>query len=158
MKKYYEDYAVGESAKTPSGRTMSEADFLLWGGIEHDYPAIHFDAHAMEASRFGGRIAAGFIELSLSVGMFAQHDWNWYWPEHAVATVRWDDIRFVRPLLIGETIYCEREIVDAIVEDEDFGILVHAVRVHDHAGDTFFEAHERIRVRRRPASDAEQQS
>lgn len=151
MKRYFDDYQVGESATT-SGRTISDADFLLWGGVEHDYPAIHFDAPAMARTRFGGRIGAGFIELGLSVGMFAQHDLNWYWPVEAVTTVRWEAIRFVRPLLIGDTVYCEREITEAYVEDADFGILVHSVQVRNENGETYMEGRELLRIRRRPRS------
>lgn len=149
VKRYLEDYEVGESMST-SGRTISDADFLLWGGIEHDFPAIHFDAPAMESSRSGARIGAGFISMALSVGMFAQHDLNWYWPTGAVKTTRWDRLRFLRPLRISDTIYCERTIAEILIEDDDTGVLVHQVIIRNQRGEDLAEGSESIRVRRDP--------
>lgn len=149
MREFLEDYSVGDEAST-FGRTITETDFVIWGGIEHDYPTIHFDAHKMRASTFGERIAAGYIPLNLSVGMFAQSDWNWYWPAGAIATLGWDDVIFHRPLLIGDTIQCRREIREVIADEESSGVLVHLVEIHNQGSELVMSGHERVKVRRRP--------
>lgn len=149
MKRWLEDYAVGESLVS-HGRTISEADFLTYAGLEHDFASVHFDAQMMESSAFGQRIGAGFITLNLAVGLFAQGEWDWYWPEGAVRTEGWEDIRFVKPLLLGDTIRCRRTIEDIAPDDDGTGVLVHLVEMHNQGQELLMTGKERVRVRTHP--------
>jgi acyl dehydratase len=68
MKKtFFEDFAIGDEFITP-GRTVTEADVMLFAGLTGDYNRIHTDAEYMKSSMFGERIAHGLLGLSLVHG------------------------------------------------------------------------------------------
>ncbi|HWE57440.1 MAG TPA: MaoC/PaaZ C-terminal domain-containing protein [Acidimicrobiales bacterium] len=153
MKRWWEDFEAGETIVS-HGRTLSAADFLAWAGIEHDYASIHFDEPMMESTPFGGRIAAGFIALNLSVGLFGQGQWDWYWPSGADETESWEDLRFTRPVFIGDTLRCRRRIDGLTASDPYSGRIVHDVEVLNQHDEVVMSGRETLRVARRPVDGA----
>ena len=95
--RYFEDYEVGESRET-FGRTITETDFVVHAGHTGDFFPHHMDAIFAEDQGFGGRIAHGTMVLSIGIGMTAS-DIN-----PRAFSYGYDRIRFVKPVLIGDTI------------------------------------------------------
>ena len=62
---YFEDVQLGEEYASP-GRTVTEADVVIFAGLSGDYNVLHTDAEHMKASQFGERIAHGLLGLSIS--------------------------------------------------------------------------------------------
>lgn len=147
MREWWEDYRLGDILLS-HGRTLGEADFLAWAGIEHDYASIHFDEPGMEASHYGRRIGAGFISLNLSVGLFGQGDWDWYWPAGAIRTESWDDLRFTQPVFIGDTVRCRREVLALAAVDGATGRITHGVEMLNQRHETVMSGRESILVAR----------
>jgi oxepin-CoA hydrolase/3-oxo-5,6-dehydrosuberyl-CoA semialdehyde dehydrogenase len=108
FRKHFEELAIGDSLLTHR-RTVSEADIVAFGGISGDFFYMHFDAIAAKESAFGQRIAHGYFVLSAAAGLFVSPA-----PGPVLANYGLDTLRFVKPVLIGDTIRarltCKRKI------------------------------------------------
>ena len=108
FRKHFEELVIGDSLLTHR-RTVSEADIVAFGGISGDYFYMHFDAIAAKASAFGQRIAHGYFVLSAAAGLFVSPA-----PGPVLANYGLDNLRFVKPVAIGDTIRarltCKRKI------------------------------------------------
>ncbi|HET8577471.1 MAG TPA: MaoC/PaaZ C-terminal domain-containing protein [Methylomirabilota bacterium] len=96
---YFEDIRVGEEYTSP-GRTVTEADIVIFAGLSGDYNVLHTDAEHMKASIFGERIAHGLLGLSIQHGLLGR-----VMPpgdSERFAALRW---KFKGPIKIGDTIH-----------------------------------------------------
>ena len=55
-RRYFDEIQVGEAYESP-GRTVTEADIVMFAGLSGDYNVLHTDAEFMKSSIFGERIA-----------------------------------------------------------------------------------------------------
>lgn len=97
VERWHEDFEIGETRRT-TGRTITEADVVLHAGQSGDFFPHHMDAEWAATQPFGRRIAHGTLIISVAVGMTAS-DIN---PQ--AMSYGYDRVRFVRPVLIGDTI------------------------------------------------------
>ncbi|HYE41008.1 MAG TPA: phenylacetic acid degradation bifunctional protein PaaZ, partial [Ramlibacter sp.] len=108
FRKYFEDLQMGDSLLTHR-RTVSEADIVAFGGISGDFFYMHFDEIAAKDSQFGKRIAHGYFVLSAAAGLFVSPA-----PGPVLANYGLDNLRFVAPVAIGDTIRarltCKRKV------------------------------------------------
>ena len=107
---YYEDYASlepGHRWMSP-GRTVSEADIMAFAGLTGDFHPLHVDAHFAAQSAYGERIAHGYLTASLAAGLAYRVglDEGTAW---AFLSTSW---RFGKPVLIGDTLRVEVELVE----------------------------------------------
>ena len=107
---FFETATVGDRLVT-QGRTITEADVTNFAGVSGDFNHLHTDADQMAESSFGERIAHGMLVLSAATGLIWQHR-SPTERESVVAFYGIDDLRFLAPTYIGDTIRVEREIVD----------------------------------------------
>jgi acyl dehydratase len=113
---------VGDQ-RLSKGRTVTDADVVIWAGLVHDFTSLHMDAELMRTSFFGRTIAHGYIAMTMSVGLFFPEDRDFLRPT-GLRTVGWDEVRFERPVHVGDTLRCRRTVV--AVTDQ---LLVHRVEV-----------------------------
>jgi acyl dehydratase len=92
------------------GRTVTEADILLWAGLVHDFTPLHVDAESMRESFFGRPVAHGYIALNLAIGLMFPGLADWYAPGRAVLTTGWREVRFLGPVHAGDTLRCRRTV------------------------------------------------
>lgn len=108
FRKHFEDLRVGDSLLTHR-RTVSEADIVNFGGVSGDYFYMHFDDIAAKDTQFGQRIAHGYFVLSAAAGLFVSPA-----PGPVLANYGLDNLRFVAPVAIGDTIRarltCKRKV------------------------------------------------
>jgi acyl dehydratase len=97
-RRYFEEIQVGESYESP-GRTITEADIVMFAGLSGDYNVIHTDAEYMKTSIFGERIAHGLLGLSIQAGLLGRAMAPY--ASLGVAGLRW---KFKNPIKIGDTI------------------------------------------------------
>jgi oxepin-CoA hydrolase/3-oxo-5,6-dehydrosuberyl-CoA semialdehyde dehydrogenase len=98
FRKHFEEIEVGDSLLTHR-RTVTEADIVNFGGVSGDYFYMHFDAIAVKDTQFGQRIAHGYFVLSAAAGLFVSPA-----PGPVLANYGLDQLRFVNPVAIGDTI------------------------------------------------------
>ena len=108
FRRSFEDLEIGHSLLTHR-RTVSEADIVNFGGISGDYFYMHFDEIAAKDTQFGKRIAHGYFVLSAAAGLFVSPA-----PGPVLANYGLDNLRFVAPVAIGDTIRarltCKRKV------------------------------------------------
>jgi len=109
-KSYLEDFKVGEKAISP-GRTVTEADIVMFAGISGDWNELHTNAEYMKNSPFGQRIAHGMLTLSIASGLALQTKRRP--PVEVLAFLGMDNVRFTSPVFIGDTIRVESEVIEA---------------------------------------------
>lgn len=105
-----EDFKVGEKAVSP-GRTVTEADVVMFAGISGDWNELHTNAEYMKKSVFGQRIAHGMLTLSIASGLSLRVKQRQ--PVEVLAFLGMDNVRFTAPVFIGDTIRVESEVLDA---------------------------------------------
>ncbi len=129
MKAYFEDCSVGDRVITP-GRTITETDIVQFAGMTGDWNPWHCDKeYAAEHTSAGERFAHGLLVLSIGTGLLSRVGWFEFWPEKFVAITSFNRVRFVRPVVIGDTIHLDAKIVKAIEVDDTQGTLESLMRI-----------------------------
>jgi acyl dehydratase len=117
----------GERFVTP-GRTVSEADIAAFAELTGDTHPQHVDAAWASGSRFGEQIAHGLLVLSFAAGSMP------FDPERVVALRRVGDAVFKQPVLIGDTVHVEGEVVSVRPIDDENGLVECRWRVLNQHG------------------------
>ena len=143
---YFEDIQVGEEYDSP-GRTVTEADVVIFAGLSGDYNVLHTDAEHMKSSLFGERIAHGLLGLSIQQGLLdrvvtAQ-------VTGPLAAVKW---KFKGPIKIGDTIHVLARVTGKRDgELAGWGVVTVARRVVNQRDEVVQEGETDHLVGRRPA-------
>lgn len=132
---YFERLSVGET-RTTQGRTITGADVANFAGVSGDFNELHTNGEAMAESQFGERIAHGALVFSVMTGLL----WQSRSPEERDALVAFygvDRLRFVAPVLVGETIHVELEVLEKERRDhpEATGLVRYEATVVNQDGD-----------------------
>ncbi len=102
----YEDFEVGDVYRSRFGRTVTEADNLLFTHLTLNTNPLHFDARYSEQSRWGQILVNSTFTLALVVGMSVTDV-----SENAMANLGWEEVRLPNPVFVGDTLYCETEVL-----------------------------------------------
>ncbi len=131
---------VGDRTET-QGRTITEADVVNFAGVSGDFNHLHTDAEAMAESGFGERIAHGALVFAVMSGLLWQSR-DEAEREAVVAFYGVDELRFVTPCFIGDTIHLEREVVDKEPRDHPVasGVVRYATEAVNQDGETVIAA------------------
>jgi len=101
FKKSFDELRIGERLLT-ARRTITEADIVNFGGLSGDYFYAHMDKIAAAECLFGERVAHGYFIVSAAAGLFVDAA-----PGPVIANYGMDNLRFVEPVKIGDTIQVE---------------------------------------------------
>src|ERR1035437_4645693 len=99
---FFEDLAVGQTASL--GKTITEADILMYAAVSTDTNPLHLNAEAAKASIFGERIAHGMLSaglISAVLGTTLPGPGTIYLGQ---------TLRFRRPVKIGDTVTATVEV------------------------------------------------
>ncbi|WEG11728.1 MaoC/PaaZ C-terminal domain-containing protein [Pullulanibacillus sp. KACC 23026] len=131
--KYYEDYDLGNQRET-IGRTITETDIVLHAGQTGDFFPHHMDAEWCKTTEFKQRIAHGTLIFSIGVGMTATVI------NPAAFSYGYDRLRFIKPVLINDTIKVQVSIKDKHDDPKrpEFGRVVELVEVLNQKNETVF--------------------
>jgi acyl dehydratase len=109
MTLYFEDFSAGDIFES-QGRTITEADLVMFAAWSWDTNPVHTDAESMASSRFDERIAHGLLGMSIAMGLASRIG---VFESCSIALLGVDDWKFIRPLRIGDTVRCRIEILSA---------------------------------------------
>ena len=112
FRKYFEELQVGET-HTTYRRTVTEADLVNFGCLTGDYFYAHFDELAARESLFGKRVAHGYFLISAAAGMFVDPA-----PGPVLANYGLENLRFIEPVGIGDTIQAKLTVKQKIKKDK----------------------------------------
>lgn len=101
FKKSFDELRVGERLLT-ARRTVTEADIVNFACLSGDHFYAHMDKIAAADSLFGDRVAHGYFIVSAAAGLFVDAAAG-----PVIANYGMDNLRFVEPVKIGDTIQVE---------------------------------------------------
>jgi acyl dehydratase len=143
--KYFEDFRLGEKFHVPA-KTMTDAHFLFFAGMTGDNHPIHYDDEYAKTTRFGKRVAHGLLVASMTaVGASTLSP---LLEESVVAFVE-QSSRFLKPVLVGDTVTPELEVTD-LVPKTDTGLLRLTTRVRNQRGEVVLEGAHTCLIKKRP--------
>jgi acyl dehydratase len=93
---------------TTTSRTVGESDVYLFAGITGDLDANHTDEEFAKRAGFGGRIAHGALILGYSSAASTKILQDFARP---MVSAGYDKVRFLKPVLFGDTLTVVYEIV-----------------------------------------------
>lgn len=124
----FESIETGETYSVKDARTITEADVVNFAGVSSDFHPLHMsETHATD-SEFDGRVAHGNLVFSIAEATIA--DMN---PKSF--SYGYDNLRFIEPVLIGDTLTVHREVTDTEVYNDDLGQVVYNYEVENQHGD-----------------------
>ena len=112
FRKYFEDLHIGETRESYR-RTVTEADIVNFGCLTGDFFYAHFDETAAANSLFGKRVAHGYFLISAAAGMFVDPA-----PGPVLANYGLENLRFIEPVGIGDTIRAKIVVKQKIKKDK----------------------------------------
>ena len=119
---YLEDLTQGSVAES-RGRTITEADVVGFAGLSGDFHPLHLDAEYAAKARFGQRIGHGMLTLAVTSGLIELS------PAAVQAFAGMDRVRFLRPVLFGDTVHVRSETASIEPLDDTCGRVVLAITV-----------------------------
>lgn len=142
--KYFENVELGEERTVGDARTITEADVVNYAGVSGDFGAIHVSEEAARETSFGERIAPGNLIHAIAepIGI----DWT-----VEAFSYGHDNIRFVNPVFIADTITVHTEVVEVEDYDDEFGRVVNKYTVTNQRGKTVLVDELILLVKRRSA-------
>ncbi len=148
---YFEEFQVGQRIHTV-GRTVTESDVVTFAGLSGDYNQIHTDAEFSRGTPFGERIAHGLLGLSIASGLAMR---TGVLEGTVLAFREITEWKFVKPILIGDTIHVELEVVETKAMPRiGGGIVGIAVEVINQRAEVVMRGRWTVLVRSRPAEEA----
>jgi acyl dehydratase len=144
---YYEDYVVGSQRET-SGRTITEADFVVHAGHSGDYFPHHVDAEFARTTPFGQRIAHGTMTFTIGIGLTASQI------NPVAFTYGYDKLRFPKPVFISDTIRTRITVKDKQEDPKrkELGRVIEACEVLNQRNEVVMYCEHILLVAVRPAA------
>jgi acyl dehydratase len=147
INEYFEDLQIGDRVRSGRGRTITEADLVMFSAFSGDWASLHTDQDWVEKhGPFPGRIAHGCLTLSAATGlefsMLPEQD-------KIIAFYGMDRVRFVKPVFIGDTIHLEGEIIGLDDKDDKRGVLTLQQEIKNQKGETCVALQKRLLLKKR---------
>lgn len=145
--KYFEDFQLGEKFHIPP-KTMTDERFLAFAEMTGDSHPIHYDDDYAKATRFGKRVAHGLLVTAMTaVGASTLSPLL----EGSIVAFVEQSSRFLKPVLIGDTIIPEIE-VSELVPKTEIGLVRLKTRVLNQRGEVVLEGMHAYLIKKRPRS------
>jgi len=142
---FWEDVGVGDVI-TGAGITVTDAHLVTWAGLTGDIVSLHLDEEYASSTQFGTRIAHGPFTLALALGMLTRTGCF----SNVVAWLGLDEVRALAPVVPGDTVHPEAELVVARETSKPGqGVWTLAYRVLDQNGNVVMTFRSSFLVRRR---------
>jgi itaconyl-CoA hydratase len=104
--RFLEDFAVGDVFRSRLGRTVSEADNTWFSLLTMNTNQMHFNRPFAERTEFGEPLVVSTLTLAIVLGLSVSDT-----SENAVANLGWDEIKLPRPVVAGDTLWAESEVL-----------------------------------------------
>ena len=132
---YFDDLKIGDRWTSPS-KTVNDAHFAFFAGLTGDNHPLHYDDEYAKTTRFGARLAHGLLVMGMTaVGAspltHRLHD--------SMIAFLEQGCRFLGPVVVGDTIYPEHEVIGLERKKGERGIVRLAARVKNQRGETVLD-------------------
>jgi acyl dehydratase len=106
--KYFDDLNPGDHIRHSLGRTVTEADNILFCALTMNSQPLHVNEDFAAKSQFGQRIVNGIYTLGLVVGLTVAD----LTEGTIVANLGFERVVHPNPVFHGDTIYVETEVLE----------------------------------------------
>jgi acyl dehydratase len=148
--RFFEDFRAGDVYRCRYGRTVTEADNMMFTLLTNNTNQIHFNREYGARTPFGKCLVNSTLTLAIVTGMGVEDI-----SENGFA-LGWDDVRMPNPLFPGDTLFTESEVID-IRESRsrpDQGVVTVSTRGYDQRGKVVIEFKRTVMVWKRAAAPA----
>lgn len=135
----FEKIQLGDRSVT-RGRTITETDVVMFAALSGDWYPLHTDQEYAQGTVFGQRIAHGLLVLSITSGLLPMA------PQLVVAFYGMDQVRFVGPTFLGDTIHVETEVVAREDRGSRGGLVSYQIQTQNQRDQTVLAATMKIVV------------
>ena len=104
--RFLEDFSVGDTYRSRLGRTISEADNTWFTLLTMNTNQMHFNAPYAARTEFGSPLVVSSLTLAIVLGLSVADT-----SENAVANLGWGDIKLPKPVVAGDTLWAESEVL-----------------------------------------------
>ena len=145
--RYFEEFAVGEVYKHWPGRTITEADDVLFCMLTMNHHPLHIDANYAQGTQFGRNVVVGNLVMDIAFGMSVPDVSG-----KAIANLGFESIQFLAPTFHGDTIYAETEVLEARASESrpDRGVVTVETRATNQRGEVVMKFKRSVLVPKRP--------
>lgn len=147
---YFESIRVGDVIESIP-RTVVESDIWLFAYLTADFFPLHTDVEFAKRTIFGKRIAQGMLVLSIALGMIDQVILSTYDVSSVVAFYGIKEVRFLRPVFIGDTIRARSEVVEKKEVDDSSGVVTYKLEVKNQRNEVVLTSFYSALIRKAPA-------
>ncbi|HEV7741491.1 MAG TPA: MaoC family dehydratase [Pseudolysinimonas sp.] len=105
---YYDEFEADVKYLHRPGRTVTEADNVLFTTMTMNTQALHLDAFWSETQEFGQRLVNSMFTLSTVVGMSVAQ----LTQGTIVANLGFSEVAFPHPVYHGDTLYAETTVLE----------------------------------------------
>ena len=146
---WFDELAVGQRFEHAIRRTVTETDNLLFTTLSHNPAQLHLDAEYMKDSEYGQVLVNSCFTLSLMVGVSVGDTTL----GTAVANLGWDEVRFPKPVFVGDTLNIVTEVIDLRDSKSrpDAGIVTFRHEAYNQRGELVASCKRSGLQRRKPA-------
>ena len=148
MSKYFEDFALGETFTIPS-KIVTDEHFRSFAEMTGDAHPIHYDDEYVKKTRFGKRVTHGLLLTSMTA--MGASTLSALVEDSMVAFIE-QSSRFLKPVLIGDTIAPELEVSELIPKTET-GIVRLTSRVTNQRGELVLQGMHAYLIKKRPQGE-----
>ena len=104
--RYFEEFTVGDVYEHRPGRTISETDNTWFSLLTMNQHPSHCDAEFARKTEFGKCLVASPLTVAIMTGQSVSDV-----SQKAVANLGWKEIRLLKPVFAGDTLYSETEVL-----------------------------------------------
>ena len=105
--RYFEELEPGTVYEHRPGRTVTEADNVLFTTLTMNTQSLHLDAEFAHQTEFGARLLNSLFTMAtivgLSVGDLTEGT--------TVGNLGFESVRFPAPVFVGDTLFAETEVI-----------------------------------------------
>lgn len=104
--RYFEDFHVGDVYRSRLGRTVTDADNILFTLLSNNSNQIHFNSEYARHAGFDKMLVNSIVTLAVVAGLGVVDV-----SENGFA-LGWDRITLPKPVFAGDTLYSEQRVVE----------------------------------------------
>lgn len=147
---WFDELAVGQRFEHAIRRTVTETDNVLFTTLSHNPAQLHLDAEYMKNSEYGRVLVNSCFTLSLMVGVSVGDTTL----GTAVANLGWDEVRFPKPVFVGDTLNIVTEVLELRESKSrpDAGIVTFLHQAYNQRGELVASCKRSGLQRRKPAA------
>ncbi len=146
---YFEQFTVGQTFQHAIRRTVTETDNVMVSTLTMNPAALHLDYESSKGTPFGKPLVNSVYTLGLMVGV-SVHDTT---HGTTVANLGWDEVRFPKPVFIGDTLRIETTVLTVRESQsrKDVGIVTFEHRAYNQRDEQVASCRRTAMMLKRPA-------